>query len=147
MAKQNVKNNVATIDTPYAQEQYAAFQKQYKQLIFKRRRLAVIFMVALLLFGLAGFHLFNDRQSLKKLETIKVKTEASAAAADAKVATLKQDVSLLQDESYVAKLARSRLYYSKDGELVFVLPEQDSSKESSSEDALKTIVDSEAAEK
>ncbi|HJA90808.1 MAG TPA: septum formation initiator family protein, partial [Candidatus Jeotgalibaca merdavium] len=35
---------------------------------------------------------------------------------------------LLQDDEYVAKIARSRYYLSKDGELIFSLPEDNRSK-------------------
>ena len=41
---------------------------------------------------------------------------------------LKVQVGLLQDDEYVAKLARSRYYLSKDGELIFSLPEDNRSK-------------------
>ncbi|GMA44958.1 hypothetical protein GCM10025853_24150 [Tetragenococcus halophilus subsp. halophilus DSM 20339] len=39
---------------------------------------------------------------------------------------LKSDVSLLKDEDYVAKIARSRFLYSDDDEIVFPLPGNES---------------------
>ncbi|MCP6347103.1 septum formation initiator family protein, partial [Klebsiella pneumoniae] len=43
--------------------------------------------------------------------------------------TLSQQASLLKDDEYVAKLARSRYYLSKDGEVIFSVPEDNASKQ------------------
>jgi cell division protein DivIC len=37
---------------------------------------------------------------------------------------LEKQVQLLQDEDYVAKVARNKYYYSKDGEKVYTIPDQ-----------------------
>ncbi|MEO1768580.1 MULTISPECIES: FtsB family cell division protein [Enterococcus] len=137
------KLKVAALDTPYAKEQYKKFQKQQRQLIFKRRRLTALFLIAAFVFIIMGVQLFGEHQHLTELKAIQAKTEAESAKLDQQVSTLKQDVSLLQDDDYVAKLARSRYYYSKDGELVFVLPDQDKTAQKSSSDE---IVKSETAE-
>lgn len=112
-------------------------------MIFKRRRLTALFLIAAFVFIIMGVQLFGEHQHLTELKAIQAKTEAESAKLDQQVSTLKQDVSLLQDDDYVAKLARSRYYYSKDGELVFVLPDQDKTAQKSSSDE---IVKSETAE-
>lgn len=120
---QNETEKIAALDTPYAKEQYRKFQKQHRQLIFKRRRLAALFAIAAVVFIIMGVQIFNEQRHLSELKDIKVKTVAESAKVTNQVADLEQDVKLLKDDDYVAKLARSRFYYSKDGELVFVLPE------------------------
>lgn len=120
---QNETEKIAALDTPYAKEQYRKFQKQHRQLIFKRRRLAALFAIAAVVFIIMGVQIFNEQRHLSELKDIKVKTVAESAKVTDQVADLEQDVKLLKDDDYVAKLARSRFYYSKDGELVFVLPE------------------------
>jgi len=68
--------------------------------------------------------MFNDQMRLQKLKEYKAETVAEQKEAEQKVASLERDVALLQDDEYVAKLARSRFFYSKDGEKIYpVLPD------------------------
>lgn len=140
----NSKNleKVAAIDNEYTKEQYAEFQKQHKQLIFRRRRLAVIFLIAFVIFAFSGFQLMKDYQKLSDFKKQKVETVAESGEMDKKLNRLEQDVALLKDEDYVAKLARSRYYFSKEGEQVYTVPElngtassNNESKKSSSEES------------
>ncbi|MDT2613102.1 FtsB family cell division protein [Enterococcus dongliensis] len=133
---ENETSKIASLDTPYAKEQYRKFQKQHRQLIFKRRRLAVLFAVAAFAAIVMGVQIFNEQRHLSELKEIKTETIAKSAEIDNQVSGLKQDVELLKDENYVAKLARSRFYYSKEDELIFVLP-----------DSANTHTDKQAAEK
>ena len=113
------KNKISSIDTAYAKEQYVEFQKQQRQLVFRRRRLAVVFLVAMGIFIVIGVQLFNDYQRLQSLGTIKEETVAEAEQVETQLTNLEQDVKLLKDDEYVAKLARSRFFYSKEGEQVY----------------------------
>ncbi|OJG45501.1 hypothetical protein RV04_GL002217 [Enterococcus hermanniensis] len=142
---ENETPKIASLDTPYAKEQYHKFQKQHRQLIFKRRRLAALFAVAAFVAIVMGVQIFNEHRHLSELKDIKVKTIAESAKVDDQVAGLKKDVKLLKDDNYVAKLARSRFYYSKDGELVFALPDatKTPSKDTQSADE---VIKSETAE-
>ncbi|MDT2755360.1 septum formation initiator family protein [Enterococcus pseudoavium] len=141
---ENETQKIASLDTPYAKEQYRKFQKQHRQLIFKRRRLAALLAVAVFTAIVMGVQIFNEQRHLSELKEIKVNTIAESAKVDEQVSSLNQDVKLLKDDNYVAKLARSRFYYSKDGELIFVLPD---SGKSSSKDKPSTdeVVKSETA--
>jgi len=141
---ENDTKKVASLDTPYAKEQYSKFKKQHRQLIFKRRRLAALFAIAAFVAIVMGVQIFNEQRHLSELKEIKVKTVAESAKVDDRVDGLKQDVKLLKDDNYVAKLARSRFYYSKDGELIFVLP--DSAKTSSNDkESADEVIKSETA--
>ena len=120
---ENETQKIASLDTPYAKEQYLKFQKQHRQLIFKRRRLAALIAIAAFVAIVMGVQIFNEQRHLSELKESKVKTVAESDKVDDRVADLRQDVKLLKDDNYVAKLARSRFYYSKDGELIFVLPD------------------------
>lgn len=135
---------IASLDTPYAKEQYRKFQKQHRQLIFKRRRLAALFAVAAFVAIVMGVQIFNEQRHLSELNEIKTKTIAESAEVDDRVVGLKQDVKLLKDDDYVTKLARSRFYYSKDNELIFVLP--DSATASNKDKQAAEVVKSETAE-
>ena len=123
MAKESNKK-IELLQTDYAKEQFAKFEKERRQVVFRRRRLVAFFVAALAIFALVGIQIFNDQMRLQKLKEYKAETVAEQKEAEQKVASLERDVALLQDDEYVAKLARSRFFYSKDGEKIYpVLPD------------------------
>ncbi|ALS02805.1 septum formation initiator [Enterococcus silesiacus] len=124
---------VAALDNEYTKEQYAEFQKQQKQLIFRRRRLAVVFLVAFVIFIVSGVQLMKDYQQLNAFKKQHEEAVAESAEVDKKLSRLEQDVTLLRDEDYVAKLARSRYLVSKDGEQIYNIPELGGTTNSSNE--------------
>ncbi|HPI99308.1 MAG TPA: septum formation initiator family protein [Enterococcus sp.] len=117
-----VKNNVKILETDYAKEQYAKYAYQQRQIIFRRRRLMAVFIVAFVIFLSVGISLFNDYLRLQQLQDVKQETIVKQAEVKQKMADLNRDVALLKDDDYVAKVARSRFLYSKEGELIFPLP-------------------------
>jgi cell division protein DivIC len=56
-------------------------------------------------------------------------TEDEIAGEQKAIDSLSQQATLLKDDEYVAKLARSRYYLSKDGEIIFSVPEDNASKQ------------------
>lgn len=123
MAKESNKK-IELLQTDYAKEQFAKFEKERRQVVFRRRRLVAFFVAALAIFAIVGIQMFNDQMRLQKLKEYKAETVAEQKEAEQKVASLERDVAFLQDDEYVAKLARSRFFYSKDGEKIYpVLPD------------------------
>ncbi|MGL9912358.1 FtsB family cell division protein [Enterococcus sp. DIV0213h] len=123
MARESNKK-IELLQTDYAKEQFAKFEKERRQVVFRRRRLVAFFVAALAIFAIVGIQMFNDQMRLQKLKEYKAETVAEQKEAEQKVASLERDVALLQDDEYVAKLARSRFFYSKDGEKIYpVLPD------------------------
>ncbi|MBO0440735.1 FtsB family cell division protein [Candidatus Enterococcus ikei] len=131
--KEKDVEKVAALDNEYTKEQYAEFQKQQKQLIFRRRRLAVVFLVAFVIFIVSGLQLMKDYQQLNAFKAQHADAVAESAEADKKLKRLEQDVALLRDDDYVAKLARSRYYVSKEGEQIYNIPELGGTTSSSNE--------------
>lgn len=121
--KKQKKSNVAYLPTDFAKEQYANYAKQQRQVIYRRRRLFVIFAVAAVVAILFGISLLRDFSRLHQLEIYQDKTIVQKAETDQQITSLKKDVALLEDDDYVAKLARSRYFYSKEGEINFRLPD------------------------
>ncbi|HGF8033293.1 FtsB family cell division protein [Enterococcus faecium] len=116
-------NKITALDTEYAKKKYAEFQQQQRQLIFRRRRLAAIFVGALVIFAIIGVQIFHDMQRMHQLNELRVEANTEMKEVNADVDQLHQDVSLLKDDEYVAKLARSKFFYSKDGEKVYPILE------------------------
>lgn len=128
---QEEQTNLQFLDNEYAQQHYAVQAKKRREIIFRRRRLAVFFSLAAVIFVSIGISLYNDSLRLQNLERYKEETIAEQQAIKENKVALEQEVALLQDEDYVAKIARERFLYSKEGELVFPLPgtEVDTAKE------------------
>nr|WP_211197014.1 septum formation initiator family protein [Enterococcus mundtii] len=119
----NKSNKIAALDTEYAKKKYVEFQQQQRQLIFRRRRLTAIFLGALVIFAVIGFQIFNDMQRMNHLNELKVEADTELQQINKDVDQLTEDVKLLKDEDYVAKLARSKFFYSKEGEQVYPILE------------------------
>lgn len=98
-------------------------QKDQKKLIFRRRRLAIMFAVAFVVFSIIGINLFRNGQHLVVLQ----KNREEVVSENKQVAKTKKDlereVNLLNDDEYVEKMARSKYFYSKEGEQVYSIPD------------------------
>ncbi|MGI6156337.1 MAG: septum formation initiator family protein [Enterococcus sp.] len=123
--KQENQNNLQYLDNDYVKENYGKQVKKQREVIFRRRRLAAIMVVATALFISLGIPLFNDYLRLQNLKTYQEQTILDQKALEEEVAALQKEVDLLHDDDYVAKIARERFYYSKEGELLFPLPESE----------------------
>ncbi|MBK0038468.1 MULTISPECIES: FtsB family cell division protein [Enterococcus] len=145
MAKES-NRKIELLQTDYAKEQFAKFEKERRQVVFRRRRLVAFFVAALAIFAIVGIQMFNDQMRLQKLKEYKAETVAEQKEAEQKVASLERDVALLKDDEYVAKLARSRFFYSKDGEKIYpVLPDGTDS-QSTNEDSSQSEQESSSTE-
>lgn len=120
-------DNIHVLDNSYAREQYAKYSYEQKQVIFRRRRLSALFILAVFIFTSAGIALFKDHQRLQLMRTYQVETQAKKKQTETEKSALEKEVALLKDEEYVGKLARSRYFYSKSGELIYPLPENNDS--------------------
>lgn len=126
---QEEPNKIEFLENDYAKQHYAQQVKKRREVIFRRRRLALIFAIATVVFLSVGISLFNDYLRLQNLEKYQSEAVVTQEASKEKKAKLEKEVDLLEDEDYVAKIARDRFLYSKDGELVFPLPEHETSNE------------------
>lgn len=115
--------NISNIGNEYTKEQLQQYNREKKQIIFKRRRLAVIFTVALLFFVLSGFNLISGYRHIGKLKEEKVAALRQKDELDSKEKALQYNVDLLKDEEYLQKVARQKYYYTKEGELVYSVPQ------------------------
>lgn len=125
--------NITQIQNDYIREQTDKKAWGVEQNRKKRRRMGAILLAgAAFLVPLASSTATNI-QGIKAMEQEIVLAKEEQAAVEAKNETLKQQVELLKDKEYVAKLARSRYYLSKDGEIIFSFPEDNSSKAAQAE--------------
>lgn len=125
---QGKTQNITQIKNTYTQEQTLKKQISTNLQRKARRRLLAIMIVGLLMVVPLGINVVKNLFEIRSLDgKIAEAKEINVALAEENQ-NLKVQVGLLQDDEYVAKLARSRYYLSKDGELIFSLPEDNRSK-------------------
>lgn len=83
-----------------------------------KRRLLLFFSIFVILVSYVGYTTFNYWKQIykNKEETKKLTAKYEELLADKEI--LESDVVKLQDPDYVAKYAREKYLYSKDGELI-----------------------------
>lgn len=114
---------VASINNHYTKAQISEFQREQKSIIYRRRRLTVVFVVAAVILILSGLNFFRGNIEMKQLRAHKAVAVEEQVALDDKLAALNYEVELLNDQTYLEKLARQKYYYTKEGELVFSIPQ------------------------
>lgn len=116
----------------YPKEQQArlamkSMQKDQKKVMFRRRRLGIMFAAALVVFSLIGVNLFRNSQRLVSLQENRQEVEKENQQVQKTEKELKREVDLLNDTEYVEKVARSKYFYSKEGEQVYSIPDLNNS--------------------
>lgn len=116
----------------YNKEQQASLtmkslQKDQKKVIFRRRRLGIMFAAALVVFSLIGVNLFRNSQRLITLQDNHQEVEKEHQKIAKSEKELKREVDLLNDKEYVEKIARAKYFYSKEGEQVYSIPDLNNS--------------------
>ncbi len=93
-----------------------------KAMIKRKHNAKVRILLAFFLFGsiisILSYNLFSNIQSIIKMNKEKQELEDRIVALKKEEETLKSDVQKLEDPTYIARYAREKYLYSKDGELI-----------------------------
>lgn len=121
------KKTITRLDSNYMQ-QYDAYierQKRKKQRLI--RRLVLFSMVVVITIGtMAAYHVKQRvLQSEKQEEYQQLEEELASLKKQEK--NLEEEIELLNDEEYVLEIARTNYFLSKEGELIFKIPDEDPS--------------------
>jgi cell division protein DivIC len=115
--------NVQSLNNDYVRSNPQA-KKQYKarQAVLRRRRMAIFFILAAVV--IIGLVQANEVQK----ERLAAKEEQKAAVTEKLNETiethelLKLQIAKLEDDEYIAKLARKEFFLSEEGEIIFTIP-------------------------
>ncbi|WP_228409521.1 FtsB family cell division protein [Radiobacillus deserti] len=121
------QKSVARINSTYMKQYDAHVKRQHKKRKRLYRRLVLFAILAMIVFGsLISYHVNQQIVYAEKKEQYEeMKEEMTSLKKEEK--DLKQEVQLLQDEEYVKEIARTNYFFSKKGEIIFKLPEEDPS--------------------
>ncbi|WP_068675816.1 septum formation initiator family protein [Oceanobacillus sp. Castelsardo] len=121
------KTTVAKIDSSYMQQYdtYIERQKRKKQRLV--RRLVLFAVTTLIIFGcMAGYHMKQRAIHAEKVaQHEQLEKELNELKQSEK--NLKEEIELLNNEDYVLDIARTNYFLSKEGELIFTIPDEEPS--------------------
>ncbi|KGX85488.1 FtsB family cell division protein [Pontibacillus litoralis] len=117
------RKRVTKIDSGYMKQYDAYVERQQRKKKRLVRRLVLFTIVAFLLFGgLLAYHI-NQRnlyaEKQKKYEELQKEMEQLEQQEE----DLRDEIKLLKDDEYVLQIARKNYFFSKEGEIIFKLPE------------------------
>ncbi|MGM0846996.1 MAG: FtsB family cell division protein [Bacillota bacterium] len=123
------ERNIRSMENAYVrqQEHKKKVNHHRKKRLF--RRLALLLILALTISGFLVSTLISRASVLDEKEAQKVKLEAKLEKLERQQAILEEEIIKLNDDEYIAKLARRDYFLSDDGEIIFNIPEPESKKE------------------
>ncbi|MEK4423585.1 FtsB family cell division protein [Solibacillus sp. FSL K6-1523] len=117
------KQNVQSLNNDYVRSNpQAKVKAKAKQAVLRRRRMAVFFILAIAAVGfLVNLNMIQNEKLVAKNEQKAVVTEALNEVT-AQQEMLNLQITKLEDDEYIAKLARKEFFLSEEGEYIFTIP-------------------------
>lgn len=119
---------VARLQNDYTKAKTLQAHREQKNKRKLRIRTTIILIVGSFFIVFLSLKIWSNVQSISKMETEKQQAEVTLKNTKQEQEQLHTQIKRLEDESYVAKLARSQYYLSKDNEIIFSLPEDNATK-------------------
>ncbi len=125
----NKKQRVTKLETDYAlqQEESQITVSRRKKLLYRRLTAFFIFVVIVTVTMVSTLISQHSKLAEKKAEHEKVQQELTSLKKEE--AFLREEIVKLNDDDYIAKLARKEYFLSDENEIIFTLPEKEDRKE------------------
>jgi cell division protein DivIC len=124
---------VASIQTEYVRSHQKKKDRKNARKIRLYRRLAVFAIVAALIIGGMTNMFINQKKALAAKELQKVEMLAELEQVREEQEMLKGQLVKLNDDDYIAKLARKEYFLSEKNEIIFAIPENKKKKDKKEE--------------
>ena len=128
MKKEN-QTNVAKLTNEYTHNKTLQALRERKHKRHMRRRITGILAVSC--FFVSGFaiNIWTNTQTISQMEKEKKEAQNELKLVEKEQENLNNQIKKLEDEDYVAKVARSQYYLSEENEIIFSLPEDNAANE------------------
>jgi cell division protein DivIC len=122
------EKNIAKIQSTYIHQQEIAeiASARKRKLLF--RRLSLFLMFAALMSYLMITSFISQSSALEKKVVQKRQLDHELSELKKQQEILKEDIVKLNDDEYLAKLARKEYFFSENGEIIFSIPEENKGK-------------------
>ncbi|EAF4759627.1 septum formation initiator family protein [Listeria monocytogenes] len=120
------KSKVARIENRYIKDTATMKKTRSHRRIALFRRLAFMAIIFAVVGGLLTITYTKQVLTLKEKKEKQVQVDKKMVAMKDEQDSLNEQIKKLHNDDYIAKLARSEYYLSKDGEIIFNIPEENS---------------------
>ncbi|EAF8928486.1 septum formation initiator family protein, partial [Listeria monocytogenes] len=120
------KSKVARIENRYIKDTATMKKTRSRRRIALFRRLAFMAIIFAVVGGLLTITYTKQVLTLKEKKEKQVQVDKKMVAMKDEQDSLNEQIKKLHNDDYIAKLARSEYYLSKDGEIIFNIPEENS---------------------
>ncbi|MBC2262016.1 septum formation initiator family protein [Listeria sp. FSL L7-0091] len=120
------ESKVARIENRYIKDTATMKKTRNRRRIALFRRLAFMAIIFAVVGGLLTITYTKQVLALKEKKEKQVQVDKKMVAMKDEEEALNDQIKKLHDDEYIAKLARSEYYLSKDGEIIFNIPEENS---------------------
>ncbi|WP_445683674.1 FtsB family cell division protein [Sporosarcina sp. FSL K6-3457] len=114
---------VATIQTEYVRSQQKKANRKNARKVKLYRRLTVFAVIVAITFGGLTQMLIKQKQVLAAKEQQQVEMLSQLEVVQEEQEMLKRQLAKLDDDDYIAKLARKEYFLSENNEIIFSVPE------------------------
>ena len=122
------EKNIAKIETTYVHQQEIAeiASARKRKLLFRRLSLFLIFATVMSYLMITSFIAQSSTLDKKVAQKKQLNQELMQLKKQQEI--LKEDIVKLNDDDYLAKLARKEYFFSENGEIIFNIPEESKGK-------------------
>lgn len=131
----NRKGNVTQLENEFTQTKTVQAHRETKFKKQKKRRIAAIVTISSAFILALSVNLVKNTQEIAALDTANVAAAEELTDVEKQHESLQDEVKKLEDDDYIAKLARSQYYLSQEGEIIFSFPEDNAAKTQEKENA------------
>lgn len=121
------KEAVTRLDSDYMQQYDAHIERKKRKKQRLIRRFVLFSIIVMLGIGSLSVYHFNQRQLHAEKTEQYEQMEEELAALQNEEKNLKEEIMLLEDEEYVLDIARTNYFFSKEGETIFKIPDEEPS--------------------
>ncbi|MFB3165238.1 septum formation initiator family protein [Neobacillus sp. 179-J 1A1 HS] len=122
------EKNIAKIQSTYVHQQEVAeiASARKRKLLYRRLSLFLVFAAVMSYLMITSFT--SQSSTLDKKVAQKRQLEQELTQLKKQQQMLKEDIVKLNDDEYLAKLARKEYFFSENGEIIFNIPEENKGK-------------------
>ncbi|WP_017470329.1 FtsB family cell division protein [Amphibacillus jilinensis] len=119
------QHKVTRINSTYMNQYDAHVERQRKRKRLLRRRLTLFAIVTVLTFFTLFTYHINQRALYAEKQSQYEELEQEIRTLKVEEQSLLEEINLLEDESYVLRIAKTNYFFTDEGEIVFKLTEEE----------------------
>ena len=120
---------IAKIQSSYIEQREKKLQQKMKNRIGLKRRLIAFAIVALVFLGVTVSTMLSQSSALNEKQEKKEKLTTKLHSLEKEQQLLEEEIIKLNDDEYIAKIARRDYFLSNEGEVIFNLPKKEEEKD------------------